>query len=183
MTTQFKRPDGGTELETVHELSRQETLTEVRNYLRTLAAPRLYSSGRIQMPGQVAAAYAAGDALGIQFPVPVPRGATLQSATYWDLSDLNVAVSVVVSQGKFDTAIGNNDPFDVPNVDELKIDYELQFVVFNDHVTSRSSYIDQIGRDLKFPDGVCWLQAWTPAAQTTLAGRLPRIQLDFRLDP
>ena len=144
--------------------------------------PPGYSTGRIPIEGVVAAAYAAGDALGKQWMVRVPKGSILQSATYWDLSDLNVPVRLTISRSQFATAIADNAAFDVPNVDELKIDYELNFDLFNDHITSRSSYIDQIGRDLKFPSGECWLQAWTFAAQTILADRLPRIQLDFRPD-
>lgn len=148
----------------------------------SIKPPPGYSTGRIAIAGVAAAAYAAGDALGTQFRIDVPKGSILQSATYWDLSDLNVQVNVVISRTPFATAIADNAAFDVPNIDELKIDYELQFVVFNDHITSRSSYIDQIGRVLRFPEGACYLQAWTVAAQTPVVNRLPQIQLDFLPD-
>ena len=144
--------------------------------------PPGYEPGRINIEGIVAAAYAANDALGTQFKIACPKGSILSCVTYYDLSDLNTQVNVVISRRPFGTQIADNAQFDVPAADELKIDYQLEFVVFTDHLTSRSSYIDQIGRDLKFPEGECYLQAWTPAAQTLLANRLPRIELKFRPD-
>ena len=157
------------------------SLQSIKEAVR-IKLPPGYETGRLEIAGVVAAAYVANDAIGTQFSVKVPKGSILACATYYDLSDLNVQVNVAISRQPFRTLILDNAQFDVPNVDELLIDYELQFTVFTDHLTSRSSYLDNIGRDLKFPKGTCWLQAWTPAAQTIVASRLPQIELKFRPD-
>lgn len=141
--------------------------------------PIPFSTGRMEIVGLAAGAHAAGEALGTQWRVNVPKDAILAHATYYDLSDLNVQTNLVIANSPFGTQIADNAAFNVAIVDQLKIEYEIEFVVFNNHITSRSSYVDHIDRIVRFPSGVCYLQAWSPAAQTPVAAKIPQVQLDF----
>ena len=158
-----------------------EVIRRILEVVGTKPVPS-YSTGPMLIPGTVAAAAAAGDALGTQWRVRCPKNSILQSAAYYDLSFLKAQVNVVVSREPFTIQIADNAAFDLPAGDELKVLYELQFVAFSTHVTSAISFIDQIGRVLRFPRGECYLQAWMPAAFTPVAAKLPFISLDFLPD-
>ena len=144
--------------------------------------PPGYSTGRMVIAGVVAAAYAERDALGSQWEIPVPRKSRLQSATLWDLSDQNLQVNLTIADRPFDTKIADNAPFALSDDDALKVVYQVEFIIFTDWVNNRASFVDQIGKRLTFPDGVCYLQAFVPGAPTIAAGALPVVQLEFEPD-
>lgn len=130
-------------------------------------------------PGQVAGAYAAGDAVGIQWEVECPKDWTLISATQWDLSDLNLQFNLTIANAPYSTQIADNAPFALSDADARLNIFEIQFTTFTDWVNNRMSLGNEnIGKILNCPAGKMYLQLWTAAALTTVAGALPEIQLE-----
>ena len=142
----------------------------------------VFSTGQIIIPGLVPAAYAAGDAMGVQWKQAVPKSGILQSAALWDLSDLNLQVNLTIASAPFFTQIADNAAFALADIDALMVVYQVDFTVFTDWINNRASFIDQIGKPLKFPTGFMYLQAFAVAAQTVAANSIPVVQLDFLPD-
>ena len=57
--TQFRRPDGGVELETVHEIARQETLNQVRDLLNRIPKEGLRKRAPLRTENQYGLSIAA----------------------------------------------------------------------------------------------------------------------------
>ena len=114
--TQLKRPDGGVELQTIYELGRQETLSEVRDLLRGLRR-EVFATPMKTVPGVVAAvAYTSGDAVGTKFSFEVPKKGYIHSIVVADMDKEQLEFDVILFEQDF-TGGADNVAFDMEDAD------------------------------------------------------------------
>jgi len=136
----------------------------------------------VMIPGITAAdALDAGDCMGIQFAVKVPRHGILQSALLLDFDDEGTQIDLELFKQQI-TQIANDAAWAPSDIDMLQFVTELSFFAFDDHINGQSSELLNIGKAYTAPTGFLWIQAVTRSTPTIAAGASPRIQLHIVSD-
>lgn len=152
-----------------------------------VAATGLTVTRTFELPGQTAAAYAAGDAIGTLFEVPSVtrdgvRTAILHSAILYDRSDQGVAVNVVLYGEKPVGTVADNAAFGVSDADLLKAVGGLTFSTFQDFSGNQLATLSGLGLAFETVGTSLYGQAVATGALTTAAGALFWLRLVFLVD-
>ena len=166
----------------MREYREQWYLRELEKLQTELQIVRLqhatYTTPQIDI-GAGTSIFAAGDAVGAQFEVKVPKAGFLVWARLWDPADQNIELDVVIARAPFTTLIADNAAFDLSDKDGLLVIHQLNFAVDFDYISNRMYVLDHIDMPYEQPDGKWYLQAVTKGAPTYAAGSSPRVQLGF----
>jgi hypothetical protein len=136
----------------------------------------------VEIPGITAAdAFDANDCMGTIVKVAVPKSGIIYSATFYDLDDEGLQTDLEIfnkpiAQTASDAAFAPTD------VEILTLVTELNFVAFDDHGTSQTSEIMNIGKAYTAPDGIFYIQAVARGVQNIAAANMPRFQLQIISD-
>jgi len=120
----------------------------------------------------------ANDVFGNFTKVKVPKLGIIYSATFWDLDDEGTQVDLelfkhVITQTASDAA------WDPSDSNMLSFVTEIPFVSFDDHISSRTAEVNNIGKAYTAPEGFLWVQAVCRGTPTIAAGSSPRFQLQI----
>ena len=162
------------------------------NFIKSLVGIRTHThdTPMIAIPAELhGSAYTAGDAMGVQFFVPLPfRSGVLHSAVLVDLDNEGLQIDIVISDRQFQTPIADADAFAPDDVDALKIKKRLQFSTFQAFTigANQRSELDNIGKAMEFKKvgGVygVWVQAMALGASNIAAGSDPQFYLSWLAD-
>lgn len=138
----------------------------------------------IEIPGIATAdAFDADDCFGTVFRVAVPKAGIIQSATFWDLDDEGTQIDFFIYKNNI-TATTSDSAFAPTDADQLSFVTVLEFTVFKDAGTSRTSEINNIGKLYTAAGGVFYIQAICRSTPTIAVANLPRFQIQIlSLDP
>lgn len=136
----------------------------------------------IEIPGSGSSgAYEVNDCMGTIFTIHVPKRGVIVSATYWDLDNEDKQLDLEIFKRNF-TQIASEATWSPTDVDIVKFVTELAFVNGDDHNSSYTFDITNIGKAYTAPEGKFYIQAVTRGTPTIAA--LPRVQLQIQsFDP
>ncbi len=140
------------------------------------------STDLIKIPGiAVAAAYADGDVMGVQFSIMVPESGIIQSANLYDVDDEGLQVDLVIHRAPWTTVIADNAAMDLADEDLVKVIYVIAFTsaTFVDFTNGQVALVPSIGKAYKAKEGKLYVTARARGALNIAAGKEPRIQIDF----
>ena len=133
----------------------------------------------IQIDGITAAdAFDAGDCFGKITEIRVPLSGIIYSATFWDFDDEGSQIDLEIFKASI-IQTASDAAWDPTDVDMLKFVTELAFVAFDDHISSRTSELTNIGKAYTAPDGKFWIQAVCRGTPNIAATAIPRFQLQI----
>ena len=134
------------------------------------------------IPGIVTGAIsAANDSMGGLAIVKVPKFGTILSATFWDLDYEKTQVDLEIFKDRI-TELGHDAAWDPSGTDMLNFVTELAFFTFDDHISSATSEITNIGKAYTCPKGYFWIQAVARGTPNIAYGSEPRFQLQILSD-
>lgn len=133
----------------------------------------------VQVPGVVAAAYTANDCVGTVLKLAVPKRGIIVSASFWDLSDLNVQYDLEIFNRSI-TVAGDNAAWSPSDDDMLKWIDEIPFFTNEDQINSRSYSVRNWGKAYTAPEGFFYIQVLDRSAGTIVAANLPKLQLQIQ---
>ena len=126
-------------------------------------------------------AYTAGDVMGTIFEIDVPPSGIIYSATLWDLDDENLQIDLEIFKNK-PAQIADNAAWSPTDGSMLGFLTEIAFAGFDDHINSRTSEVNIIGKAYSVPNGKVYIQAVTRGAHNIAAGSEPRVQIQIISD-
>lgn len=136
----------------------------------------------IMIPGiTTGVAYEAGDAMGSVFEVEVPVSGIIYSATFWDLDDEGLQTDFEIFRHPI-AATTDNAQWAVTDSDILYFITEFAFFSFDDHATSQTSELKNIGKAYSVAGGKFYIQTVARGVQDIAAGQQPRFQLQILSD-
>ncbi len=120
----------------------------------------------------------ANDCFGLLTIVDVPKSGVLYSTTFWDIDDEGSQVDLEVFNHSI-TQIASDAAWNPSDFDMLRFIIELSFVSFDDHISSQTSEITNIGKAYTAPEGKLWVQAVNRGTPNIAAGASPRFQFQI----
>lgn len=155
----------------------RQLLQVLQAILSRLRGP--YATDWIIVPGiGVSAAYATGDAFGIQFEVPVPVSGTIQSCTFVDKDNEKLAKDIYIFASSF-AATADNSAF-APSDPDLQACIGFISISGGDYAANNANAVghrDNIGLSYVAPGGKLYCQIVTRGADNIAAGKIPLVQL------
>ena len=152
-------------------------LESVVSSLDALAKIHIYSTGWMEIPGiGTGVAYAAADAFGGKFPIPVPSKGIIQTAMMLDLDDEGIETELWLFGEDF-TATADNDPFAVSDADLPKLEVVIGIVNFANVANNQVGINNGLNLPYIIPGGRFWCQCVTRGAPNIAAANIPRVSL------
>ena len=143
--------------------------------------------GPFQIPGQVAGAYAAQDAIGSLFEIPNAtrdgiRTAILHTAILYDPSDQGAAINIVLYDSIPVGTVADNAAFGVSDADLLKVVGTLTFTSAHDYSGNQVFVLSGLGMVINTVGTSLYGQCISVGTPTTAAGALYSLKLCFLQD-
>lgn len=139
----------------------------------------VYNTTPIVIPGlTTGGAYATGDALGVQFTIPVPKSGILHAVWFIDRDNEKIAKEIMLAGFKF-TATANDAAF-APVGSELDrmIPVRIAAGDFGSGYNANAiGYVSSLGIPYTAPEGMLYCQLVTRGADNIAAGSEPLIKL------
>ena len=143
--------------------------------------------GPFEIPGQVAAAYAAQDAIGTLFEIPNAtrdgiRTAILHTAILYDPSDQGAAINIVLYDSKPVGTVADNAAFGISDADLLKVVGTLTFTTYQDYSGNQAAVLSGLGMIISTVGTSLYAQAVAVGTPTTAASSLLQVRFGFLQD-
>ena len=141
-----------------------------------LVTSRVYQTDLREIPGiGTAAAYAAGEAFGTKFSIPVPVQGTISRIAFLDLDDEGLRKDFVLFSRDF-TATADNAAF---NLSDGDLAYCLGVLSVDNFFNWGANQLGQVypAFDYIAPDGLLYCQIVTQGADNIAAGAIPKFFL------
>jgi len=157
----------------------QELLKEIKKQTSSQNSVVCCPGNPIVIDGITAAdALDANDAMGKITKLAVPKAGIIYSATLWDPDDEGLEIDLEIFKAEI-TQIANDAAWALSDQDSLAFVTELAFAAFDDHGTSQTSELTNIGKAYTAPAGYFYIQAVARGAHNIAAGSSPRFQLQI----
>lgn len=121
------------------------------------------------------------DVMGNITIVKVPKSGVIYSATLWDIDDEGLQIDLEIFKENI-VQIANDAAWDPSDSDILHFITEVAFVSFDDHISSQTSEVTNIGKAYTAPKGKLFIQAVARGASNIAAGKAPLFQLQILSD-
>jgi len=156
----------------------QELINAVRG-IGTTTIVSCPSAPEILLGSDSATALEAGDTMGFVTKVRVPKRGIIVSATLWDMDDKDIQTDLEIFKAPIaDVAV--DAAYSPTDGEMLDFVTEIPFFSFDDHINSRTSEVENIGKAYTAPGGYLFIQGVTRGTPTVTVGSPYRFQLQIQ---
>ncbi len=139
-----------------------------------------FATEYIQIPGiGTGSAYAAGEAVGTKFKIPVPKNGIIDTILLLDLDDEGIETEFWMFREDF-TATADNAAFDVSDEDLLNLECVIGITNFANATSNQVGINNGLGLPFIAPNELLWCQCVTRGTPNIAALNIPRVALRGR---